>query len=169
MLHLIMWNIPAYTQECMMMTSLLNDALLIQYVCIQYTSTSACSVQHLPPALPPAVPVVRVTLRFWCSMGSRDCSVCSNLGRLMSPPPPSPPPSPLPSPPPPPPIWGVLLLPQPPLAIFSGVIGGSLHWMVESLRSLHLSRLYILPNLPVPSDCFNLDGTIGWRNLVLRS
>ena len=76
--------------------------------------------QHLAPALPPAVPVVRVTLRFWCSMGSRDCSVCSNLGRLMSPPPPSPPPSP-------PPIWGVLLLPQPPLAIFSGVIGGSLH------------------------------------------
>ena len=104
-----------------------NDVimLLIQYVCIQYTLTPARSVQHLAPALPPAVPVVRVTLRFWCSMGSRDCSVCSNLGRLMS----SPPPSPLPSPPPPPPLWGVLLPPQPPppLAIFSGVIGGSLH------------------------------------------
>ena len=154
MVHLITWN--------------------MKYACItasihQHLVYCQWSVQHLPTALPPAAPVVMVTLRFWCSMGSRDCSVCSSLGRWTSLPSSSPfPPSPLP--PSPPPLWGVLLPPHPaPLAAFSGVIDGSLHWTVESLRSLHLSRLYILASLPVPSVCFNLDGTIGCRNLVLRS
>ena len=83
---------------------------------------------HLHPALPPLVAMVTVTRLFWCNIGNRVCSVCSNFRSLLSPLLAA--------------VSGILASPptQPPPLTGGAGNGGSLH-LERSWMSVHLSVL----------------------------